>query len=183
MFDQYLVRLREQAQKCKFDNHEDREIVYQISQTARVMRVKEKAYEAEMTIQKLIDYAHIQEIVEDRKERERSDHEAVVGNIQSNLWFKRDRNEMAKQSISSKRLCNRCGSKYHYANDTRCPARQMKCNKCKSIGHFARMCRSKLNIHKQANSIRKSDEVKQVDEKNKCQDVVKYIQSYSDDEV
>lgn len=41
--------------------------------------------------------------------------------------------------------CFRCGSSNHLANNPRCPAHGVTCNKCNRKGHFARVCRSREN--------------------------------------
>ena len=41
------------------------------------------------------------------------------------------------------RMCFRCGSKQHIANNPSCPARNTRCRNCGKSGHFARLCRSR----------------------------------------
>ena len=43
--------------------------------------------------------------------------------------------------------CTRCGSKSHQASDPKCPARDKMCNSCKSVGHYAKQCRSKRKVN------------------------------------
>ena len=40
---------------------------------------------------------------------------------------------------STTRQCKKCGKKYP---PRKCPAYRERCNKCKGMGHFARMCRT-----------------------------------------
>ena len=41
---------------------------------------------------------------------------------------------------STHRQCKKCGKKHP---PRKCPAYRERCNKCKGMGHFARMCRTK----------------------------------------
>jgi hypothetical protein len=42
-------------------------------------------------------------------------------------------------------LCFRCGREGHYARDKYCPAKSATCRKCRNVGHFAAVCKSKVN--------------------------------------
>lgn len=39
--------------------------------------------------------------------------------------------------------CHRCGDATHYANDTKCPARNRTCLSCGKLGHYASVCQTK----------------------------------------
>ena len=39
--------------------------------------------------------------------------------------------------------CYRCGQEGHFSKDKICPARQSVCTKCKKVGHYASLCKTK----------------------------------------
>lgn len=128
-FDQFIIRLRQAATKCKYGELEDREIIHQISATAKLQKVRDKAYESKHSLQELIDYAHNQELVEEREENRKIDeNKFMVAPIQT--------------QETRLRPCTRCGSGKHGSDDSRCAAKDQVCLKCRKVGHFARVCRS-----------------------------------------
>ena len=54
---------------------------------------------------------------------------------------------------SGKGRCCRCGQHRHYGRDKCCPALQAKCSKCKMVGHYAAVCKTKTR-RGDANSLR-----------------------------
>lgn len=128
-FDQYMIRLRQAATKCKYGELEDREILHQISATAKLQKVRDKAYESKYSLLELIDYAHNQELVEERDDtRKKMENKFLVAPVEA--------------QETRRRPCMRCGSGKHGNDDSRCAARNQVCLNCKKTGHFARVCRS-----------------------------------------
>ena len=59
------------------------------------------------------------------------------------------RNDRGRKPDKAKgKGCYRCGRDGHLAKDPSCPARDATCNKCKMIGHFAAVCRTKQNLNR-----------------------------------
>ena len=46
------------------------------------------------------------------------------------------------------KLCFHCGRDGHFARDSSCPARAARCYKCHKMGHFAVVCKSKVDCKK-----------------------------------
>ena len=40
--------------------------------------------------------------------------------------------------------CWRCGAPFTHGHNINCPAKEAQCNICKQMGHFAKLCRSKM---------------------------------------
>ena len=55
---------------------------------------------------------------------------------------KKPKNKVPKEKNVQVPKCDRCGYNAHKPHE-KCPARKESCNKCKKIGHFANVCRSK----------------------------------------
>lgn len=153
-FESYLRRLREQARYCEYKmEDEDREILHIVSQTARLVKVRDKAYEKNVTINTVYEYAVHQEALElVHKEKAIPREIAMVkgypryGKSRYNPMQGRD-----SRRFQLRKQCYRCGRDDHLAISNSCPARDKICNKCKRPGHFARMCMQKENkMHEQA---------------------------------
>jgi hypothetical protein len=53
--------------------------------------------------------------------------------------------------------CSRCGAKPRHDRE-KCPAKQLKCRKCKLVGHFAKFCRTRKINTVDADSAAQSEE-------------------------
>ena len=69
----------------------------------------------------------------------------LLGSIKKARNFKKPKgnNEEAQK-------CDRCGYNAHKPQE-KCPAKNESCNKCRKIGHFAQVCRSRKSIVKVLN--------------------------------
>ena len=54
------------------------------------------------------------------------------------------RKPLSQATSSHPPTCSGCGNKPHFGGRSRCPAFGLSCNICGKLGHFAKVCRSKL---------------------------------------
>ena len=71
-----------------------------------------------------------------------------IDSIRSAKYKRREQNNKStgKSSLKdfqNKQSCFRCGKNPSHSKE-RCPARNSTCNKCSKVGHWAKMCRSKV---------------------------------------
>lgn len=62
------------------------------------------------------------------------------------------KNGSPKKKHDQVQKCDRCGYNVHKPQE-KCPARNESCKKCRKIGHFAKVCRSKKNKVKSLNEM------------------------------
>ncbi|XP_058456818.1 uncharacterized protein K02A2.6-like [Malaya genurostris] len=131
--DKFVSRLKERGRLCEYGAALDIRITEQVFDRCQMDELREMILKKKlMTVREIVEEARILETV------------------------KRNREQMAKGIISTeaeninlvtnskkKDACFRCGQKGHFANDKGCPARGKECGKCKLVGHFKKMCRTK----------------------------------------
>ncbi|XP_036347851.1 uncharacterized protein LOC118757229, partial [Rhagoletis pomonella] len=137
-FNKYLLRLRHQVSKCEFGNttEEINEICIKdkIIDSWAPVELKKKLLEKEQSLSEIVDTCQIYEQIAKQSVSmfPKSAEEAV--------------NRVYTKSHSAKHEndeCGRCSKKGHRSNDSKCPAKLAKCNKCWLMGHFARKCKTK----------------------------------------
>lgn len=142
-FELFLVKLRQQAGKCKFTNAEEH-IVDQIVEKCYSDKLRRKILELDDT-KTLNDIIHLANSLE-----------AVEYQM---LQFKEpNENESNVCAVKEVRVvhCYRCGSSNHEGKSEMCPALQRSCDKCGLMGHFARKCKTKMT-NKRVYSANQSD--------------------------
>ncbi len=137
--DAYLTSLRELVKTCEFGALEDEMLRDQILEKCCSKQVSER-----LLAQQQLDLAKTLTIVRSsesaiKEARLLSGHETKDNIINIDQLSNFDRQNRNYNSENFK--CYRCGGVGLKPAD--CRAISMKCNNCQSLGHFARVCRSK----------------------------------------
>lgn len=133
---EYVVKLREQAEKCFFADT-DTEIKMQVINKCFSTKLKSKFLEKDYTLNELMHIASVSEMKDEylnlqvETENETEKMFAVSSRVQS------DR----------KPTCYACGFVGHKSADRSCRARGKECKNCHKMGHFAKVCRSGRNLN------------------------------------
>lgn len=176
--NEFVVRLRNQAIRCGYDEQRvNEEVFFQIMQGAKSEKVKQyAATETGRSVDQLISYAINDEIKQQQQQRkisginkETSESQAKDESIQDQVIsaLKKWSKPLAKSKDSNNRnfqKCFRCGSAKHYSG-VKCPAMDVICHSCNKTGHFARVCLKKrrgFNDKSLANGQPRKETVNQV---------------------
>lgn len=141
-FDKFLVRLRNQADKCRFTD-KDEHIIDQIAEKGSSTELRKKILKMgdDITLNQIIIEANTLELVNQQLNQfDTATKDESVNKIEtkSNIRF--------KGSKPGELACGRCGNSKHKSNDLACPARGKECLKCGLIGHFRQFCRTRQNL-------------------------------------
>nr|CAH7763371.1 unnamed protein product [Callosobruchus chinensis] len=129
-FEKFLVRLRNQASKCKFTNIEEH-LVDQIVEKCTSVELRKK-------ILSIGDSISLEGII-----NEANALEAVNKQLESFTEQKQKTMELNYLSRNTNsKTCTRCGGP-HPSNSDNCPARLRTCSKCGFKGHYKDYCYSK----------------------------------------
>lgn len=153
-FDKFLIKLRDQAEKCKFDKP-DEHIIDQIIERCVSSELRKKILTMgdKVTLDKVITEANTLEVVnhqlasyEHKENTKANEINAVTNkNISTKKWG-RTRNESNEERVLPK--CGRCGRMSYGPHDSNCPAKDKKCHRCGKLGHFQRCCKTKSTQQK-----------------------------------
>ncbi|KAJ8734513.1 hypothetical protein PYW08_013763 [Mythimna loreyi] len=159
-FEQFLLKLRDQAAKCKFDKPDD-QIIDQITGNCLSSELRKKILTMgdEITLDKVISAAKTIEIVNHQLESYEKKDKTNTNEINAiKTTYKNKSKWETKNKEFSK--CGRCGQAAHTSQGSACPALGKKCNGCGKLGHYQRCCRTKYN------QIKRKSEQKQDSDKN-----------------
>lgn len=143
-FEKFLLRLRNQAEKCNFIN-KDEHLIDQITEKCRLVDLRKKILEIgdSITLDKIISKANALEVVTRQLEQfgnsnNQTDNKKIeINKIDSKKPF--NKNFKLNKDLG----CSRCGSVNHQSNDAKCPAKDKRCLKCNFVGHFRECCRTR----------------------------------------
>ena len=155
-FEKFLVRLRQQSSKCKFDN-EDANLIDQIIEKCTSSKLKKRILLLgdTVTIDTIISEANALETVE-RQMNDFQNKEAASINKIDTRNFNINRSNANHNKTDTD--CTRCGSRYHNRDSKSCPAVEKTCLKCGFVGHFKKQCRTRAT--KRKNSVTQQKNVK-----------------------
>lgn len=156
--DTFVIRLREQAERCDFENQLEENIKDQITSgcTSNLLRRKILG-RGDRTLDDILNQARILEVVEQQQRSfESSDNSpkpnesktpykanTEVCKIDFKRKFNGQRRDRARFEAKFNGTCGRCGFRGHKANDEKCPAKGKECTKCGGLNHFAKKCFSR----------------------------------------
>ena len=136
-FDIFVSSLRELATKCNFGSLQDEMIRDQIIEKTCIRRIRERLLlEEKLTLEKAISLGQsIESAMRESNAISAYDTTSVeyVKHKPKQINFK---SKTSKKSYENSilRKCYRCDSTSHLANSTDCPAKTVKCRKCKKSG-------------------------------------------------
>ncbi|KAJ1197721.1 hypothetical protein NDU88_001575 [Pleurodeles waltl] len=136
--EDYVAALKNLALSCKFGNLHDDLIRDQIIMHTANHHIQEKLWSrGEASLREVIDLVKSAELTgrcakavlrsEDKSFSKLDDNTTIAIVKKSNESSRREKEIV---NLKNKRSCFRCGSKFHLANDRKCPARNLKCSNC-----------------------------------------------------
>ena len=160
--EQYIIRLRQRAETCEFGNNAaiDERIRDQVidkclnhnlrrkllekarTLTLAILRETAKAFEDSARQAKAIE-THMQRVQGNDADR---DHRVQ--------FVKKKPSGARSSNLKPSNLCFSCGQERHIRTDPKCPARGKKCRKCKLIGHYEKMCKTKDHVKGKRKSVK-----------------------------
>lgn len=148
--DMFLMRLREQAERCDFGDQLDGNIRDQITSGCASDILRRKMLErGDEPLAKLIQMAQTIELVHKQQmsfgrspatltdSNRMEAKESEICKIETRRRFGLNRNAVNRNFEGE---CGRCGLKGHKSVDDKCPAKGKTCNHCGRKDHFARKC-------------------------------------------
>jgi hypothetical protein len=154
--ENFVTRLRKQAKLCGFCDKAcmDRNVRNQIVVGCRSERLRLKALEEDLTLERLMQIARAKErSAADAQKMEKPDNSDVAdvnkvargrGRYSKQGTFPPKPNAQGDTRFKDKdRKCFKCGGSFPHPNDLPCPAIGKTCHKCGNLDHFASYCRGR----------------------------------------
>nr|XP_054774618.1 uncharacterized protein LOC129282782 [Lytechinus pictus] len=148
--DEYCTRLRVLAASCAFGEHTDEQIRDQIVDkctSSSLLRTDDLKLDDLLSIARATESADRQAGVMEASGRTSESACVIKGGPvrQPNRSDRQGRQPKTSESVNNHdNICGNCGILGHRPGDRGCPAQNRECLVCKRVGHFARVCRSKL---------------------------------------
>ncbi|CAM5099970.1 unnamed protein product [Natator depressus] len=151
---QYIASLRSLIVTCDFGNMADEMFKDQLIEKTTMLHAREHLLlEPQLTLEKAITIAtQIESATAEAKIMSMDTGGTVQAvtplqksslPLQTNDYKRKTKGKPPNQQIQNTvKACFRCGSPQHLASYTGCPAKVAQWNHCKTIGHFAKVCRS-----------------------------------------
>lgn len=145
--ESFVIRLRQQAERCEFGDKLDENIRDQITEKCASVKLRRRILEkGDMDLQEIISLGKVLEsVVEQEKafttplvETNKENTDEVINKISTNKSFNQSQNTRPTQ------ICGRCGRKGHISNDPKCPAKGKRCFQCDGLNHFGSQCRTRF---------------------------------------
>lgn len=140
-FDKFLVRLRNQADKCKFTD-KDEHIIDQIAEKGNSTELRKKILKIgdSVSLDQIIIEANTLEVVNNQLNQFDTTSKDEINKVESRIKLRP--RELRVMELA----CSRYGNRRHKSNDLSCPARDKECLKCGLKGHFRQYCRTRQNF-------------------------------------
>lgn len=149
-FEKFVVRLRNQAGKCKF-TCPDENLIDQIVERCLSSELRKKILTLgdSVTLDKIIIEANTLEAV--GYQLEGYGHSKNLTSNSSDINAINNRFTKPRFGKSGDAKCGRCGHAIHTLPNQECPAKKKTCHGCGKIGHFSACCRTRQQKRKLIN--------------------------------
>ena len=125
--ESFIIRLRNQSNKCNFGSSLEMMIIDQIVEKGNNLRIRSRILERDFNLYELQNMANTLEAKMEEKEDEKIN---AISNYPTR----------EKRIFKDSRECFNCGRQGHIAASPDCPAKNRECNKCGRKGHFGVKC-------------------------------------------